>query len=137
MGADASNHLVAGERPPWSPWDDEYASTSDRFIWGTRASNLARAVTTLLGGPARVLDLGCGEGHDSVFLAEQGHDVIGLELSLDGLRKAARLAADQGVHVPWVCSAMPDVPVRGLFDLFLRFDSLCRRVSRLDHPQAR
>ena len=42
---------------------------------------------------------------------------MGLELSLDGLRKAARLAADRGVHVPWVCSAMPDVPVRGLFDL--------------------
>lgn len=121
-------------RAPWSPWDDEYASTPDRFIWGTRASNLARALTTLLGGPARVLDLGCGEGRDSVFLAEQGHDVIGLELSLDGLRKAARLAGDRGVHVPWVCAAMPDVPVRGPFDLVYSCGSI-HYVARRDRTR--
>jgi len=118
-------------RAPWSPWDDEYASTPDRFIWGTRASNLARALTTLLGGPARVLDLGCGEGRDSVFLAEQGHDVIGLELSLEGLRKAARLAADRGTRVGWVCAAMPDLPVRGPFGLVYSCGSI-HYVARRD-----
>lgn len=112
-----SGRVAAVERPPWSPWAREYASTPDRFIWGTRASPLASEATELLGRRARVLDLGCGEGRDSVFLAEQGHDVIGVEVALDGLRKAARLADARGVHVDWVCAAMPDLPVRGPFDL--------------------
>jgi tellurite methyltransferase len=105
------------EAPPWSPWAREYARTPDTFIWGTGPSSLAREVSPRLGGWGQVLELGCGEGRDSIFLAEQGHEVIGLELSLDGLRKAARLAADRGVRMPWVCAAMPDLPVRGPFDL--------------------
>ena len=105
------------EPPPWSPWGREYVNTPDRFIWGTRPSDLARETIELVGPRARVLDLGCGEGRDSVFLALQGHDVVGVDLSLDGLRKAARLAAERGVRVPWVCAALPDLPVRGPFDL--------------------
>lgn len=105
------------EPPPWSPWGREYVKTPDRFIWGTRPSALAREAIELTGPRARALDLGCGEGRDSVFLAEQGHDVVGVDLSLDGLRKAARLAEDRGVRVPWVCAALPDLPLRGAFDL--------------------
>jgi len=113
----ASERLATLERPPWSPWAREYLNTPNRFIFGTRPSALAREAGELTGHQARVLDLGCGEGRDSVFLAEQGHDVVGLDLSLEGLRKAARLAEDRGVRVPWVCAALPHLPVRGPFDL--------------------
>jgi len=110
----AVGRLAPLERPPWSPWGREYVNTPDRFIWGTRPSALAREATELTADRARVLDLGCGEGRDSVFLAEQGHDVVGVDLSLDGLRKAQHLAANRGVRVPWVCAALPDLPLRGL-----------------------
>ena len=113
----ADGHLATLERPPWSPWGREYVKTPDRFIWGTHESALAREVSQLAGPHARVLDLGCGEGRDSVFLAEQGHEVIGVDVSLEGLRKASRLAEYRGVRVPWVCAAVPDLPVRGPFDL--------------------
>lgn len=117
MVTDVASSVAPVEGPPWSPWDVEYAGTPDRFIWGTRASSLARALAPRLAAGARVLDLGCGEGRDSVFLAEQGHDVTGVELSLVGLRKAARLAAERGARVRWVCAAMPDLPMRGVYDL--------------------
>jgi len=134
VGADPASGSLVVERPPWSPWDETYANTPDRFIWGTRASNLARALTARLGERARVLDLGCGEGRDSVFLAEQGHDVVGLELSLEGLRKAARLAASRGLRVPWVCAALPDLPVRGPFDLVYSCGSI-HYVARQDRAR--
>jgi len=118
----------------WSPWGREYARTPDRFIWGTGPSSLAREVSALLVPGARVLDLGCGEGRDSVFLAEQGHAVVGLELSVAGLRKAARLAADRGVRVPWVCAALPALPLRGPFDLVFSCGSI-HYVSRTDRPR--
>ena len=81
-----------------------------------QASPLAREASEIVGRRTRVLDLGCGEGRDSVFLAEQRHDVVGLDLAL-GLRKASRLAEARGVRVAWVCAALPDLPVRGPFDL--------------------
>ncbi len=127
----ADGRLATLERRPWSPWGREYANTPGRFIWGTRPSALAREAGQLTGHRARVLDLGCGEGRDSVFLAQQGHDVVGVDVSLDGLRKATRLAADHGVRVPWVCAALPDVPVRGPFDLVYSCGSI-HYVARED-----
>ena len=118
----------------WSPWGREYARTPDRFIWGTGPSSLARDVARRLGPRARVLDLGCGEGRDSVFLAERGHSVVGLELSIDGLRKAARLAADRGVRVTWVCAALPVVPLSGPFDLVFSCGSI-HYVASADRPR--
>jgi tellurite methyltransferase len=112
-----SARMIDVERPPWSPWGREYVKTPTHFIWGTRPSELAREATALAGRRARVLDLGCGEGRDTVFLAEQGHDVVGVDLSIAGLRKAQRLAEARGVRVPWVCAELPDLPVRGPFDL--------------------
>lgn len=137
-GGDASGRRERGwqgfpapERPPSSPWAGEYARTPDRFIWGTQASSLAREAAALLTSCARVLDLGCGEGRDSVFLAQQGHEVVGLELSLDGLRKGARLAGGRGRPVRWVCAAMPDLPLRAPFALVYSCGSI-HYVARED-----
>jgi 2-polyprenyl-3-methyl-5-hydroxy-6-metoxy-1,4-benzoquinol methylase len=50
----------------------------------------------------RVLDVGCGEGRNSVWLARLGCDVTGLDVSPFALAKAKRLAAGQGVAVQYV-----------------------------------
>jgi SAM-dependent methyltransferase len=44
-----------------------------------------------------VLDAGCGVGVTSVWLAEQGHPVVGLDLSSVAVERARRLAAERGV----------------------------------------
>jgi SAM-dependent methyltransferase len=40
------------------------------------------------GGPARVLDLGCGEGHFAALLARAGADVIAADVAEEPLRRA-------------------------------------------------
>jgi len=48
-------------------------------------------------GP-RVLDLGCGEGRDSLFLARRGFDVTGVDVSRAALDRARERAAAEGVR---------------------------------------
>src|SRR6266851_2223257 len=107
-----------------SPWAREYARTPNRYIWGTEASALAKEVGALLPPGARVLDLGCGEGRDSVFFASQGCDVTAVDVSRAGLRKAERLAREKGVTVRWIPGGMSRVMVDGPFDLIYSFVSI-------------
>lgn len=128
-----------------SPWAREYARTPTTYIWGTAASSLAREVSALLPAGARVLDLGCGEGRDSVFFATQGRDVTGVDVSRAGLRKAKRLAREKGVAARWIQGDMPRVTVHGPFDLIYSCGSihyvprvertpLFRRLKALTRP---
>ena len=49
--------------------------------------------------PIKVLDIGCGEGKDAVFLARCGYDVSAFDISEAGLEKTQRLADKTRVHV--------------------------------------
>jgi tellurite methyltransferase len=100
-----------------SPWAREYVRTPTRYVWGTAPSRLAVDVARRLPARARVLDLGCGEGRDSVYFAARGHLVTGVDLSRAGLRKAERLARARGVAARWVGGDLARVPARGRFDL--------------------
>jgi len=99
-----------------SPWAREYARAPKTYIWGTAASLLARQVSARLPAGARVLDLGCGEGRDSVFFAERGFDVTGVDVARSGLAKAERLAGARGVRVRWVCGDIGGLATRRLGD---------------------
>ena len=85
-----------------SPWALEFARRPDEYILGTAPSRFARMLRPLLAPGARVLELGCGEGRDSVFFASSGCDVTAVDISSAGLRKAERLARVVGVEVRWV-----------------------------------
>lgn len=41
----------------------------------------------------RIIDLGCGEGRDSLYLLSQGHDVVSVDVSHTALTRARELAA--------------------------------------------
>ena len=117
-----------------NPWALEYTRTPDRFIWGTAPSRLAQDLAALVPPGARVLDLGCGEGRDSVYFASRGYDVTGLDVSAAGLEKAERLANERGVTVRWLCRSMLDLPVAGRFDVVYSCGSI-HHVPRDDRPQ--
>ena len=100
-----------------SPWAREYVRRPKEYIWGTGPSGFAQEVSGLLPPGARVLDLGCGEGRDSVFFATKGFQVTGVDVSRAGLAKAERLARERGVAVRWLCTDMARLRLDGPFDL--------------------
>lgn len=48
---------------------------------------------------ATVLDVGCGDGHNAVYLASLGYDVVGIDAAPAALRRARDTAAARGVQV--------------------------------------
>jgi SAM-dependent methyltransferase len=77
-------------------WDERY-DTAD-MIWTTDAN---RFLVEIAGGlePGRALDLACGEGRNTVWLAERGWTATGVDFSPVGLAKASRLAEARGVEI--------------------------------------
>jgi 2-polyprenyl-3-methyl-5-hydroxy-6-metoxy-1,4-benzoquinol methylase len=80
-------------------WDERYRGRE--LLWGAGPNRLLVEQTAdLLGGSA--LDAACGEGRNTIWLAEQGWRVTGVDFSSVGLSKAAVLAAQRGTEVDWV-----------------------------------
>ncbi len=100
-----------------SPWAREYVRTPREYIWGREPSVFAGELAALLPPGEQVLDLGCGEGRDSVFFAAAGFAVTGVEISVAGLRKAQRLAQERGVEVRWIQGDMAHLALGGPFGL--------------------
>jgi len=50
-----------------------------------------------------VLDVGCGEGRNSIFLAEKGFIVDAFDISEAGINKAKRIANTRGMDVNFMC----------------------------------
>ena len=75
-------------------WDERY-STGDKIWSGNPNPQLVAEVEGLTPGSA--LDLGCGEGGDVIWLAQQGWAVTGADFSSEGLARAAEHAAEAGV----------------------------------------
>ena len=86
-------------------WDNRYADRQQ--LWSGRPNGALVAETAEL-VPGQVLDVGCGEGSDAVWLARGGWDVTALEVSGVALERAAGHARDAGVAVRWVHAALTE-----------------------------
>src|SRR5207344_40619 len=87
-------------------WDQRYRAPE--YIFGTEPNVFLVSQEKRFKRGDRVLDVGCGEGRNSVWLARLGCDVTGLDVSPFALDKARRLAAGQGVAVQYVQTDIRD-----------------------------
>ena len=82
-----------------SPYQEWYKSPE--YYWGTEPSSLCLKIIAALPPvrPYRLLDVGCGEGKDAVFMARCGYDVTAFDIAQAGIDKALRLADEANVFV--------------------------------------
>jgi SAM-dependent methyltransferase len=81
--------------------------------------------------PARILDVGCGQGRDAVFLAEMGHRVVGVDISPNGIRDLTNAAEKRGLPIQGVVADIKTYKPDGLFDVIL----IDRTLHMLDEVQ--
>ena len=105
----------SGDPSVQAEWDRRYADQGQ--LWsGEPNGALVAEVAGLT--PGRVLDVGCGEGADAVWLARHGWDVTALEVSGVALQRAATHARDAGVTVRWVHAELAEAGLApATFDL--------------------
>lgn len=96
-------------------WDERYAGTGQ--VWSGQPNTVLVTEAARL-TPGRVLDVGCGEGADAVWLAGLGWEVTALDVSRVALRRASTHAEQAGAQVRWVHAGLLEAPLpRGGFDL--------------------
>ncbi len=78
-------------------WNERYGEAD--FAYGTAPNAWLAAQADRLPASGRALVPGDGEGRNGVWLAEQGLDVLALDLSAVSLARARRLAAERGVDI--------------------------------------
>jgi SAM-dependent methyltransferase len=78
-------------------WEKTFADKVDLF--GTEPSYPARKAAALFKreGAVRILELGSGQGRDTLFFAKAGFDVYALDYSQEGLEAIARKASSLGL----------------------------------------
>lgn len=87
----------SGEEPDYfeaASWQERYAGTDS--VWSGDANPQLVAEAGRL-TPGTALDVGCGEGGDVIWLAQQGWQVTGADFSANGLDRAAQHAEAAGV----------------------------------------
>jgi len=108
-------------------WNQRFES--EESYLGQKASPfLASEINTILGlAPGkRALDIACGEGRNSVFLARHGFSVTALDISDVGLEKGVRRAGQEGVTIDFQRVDLEEYRFTDTFDLIINFNFLLR-----------
>jgi SAM-dependent methyltransferase len=89
-------------------WDQRYADREQRWSGLPNGTLVVEIEGT---SPGTVLDVGCGEGADAIWLAGQGWTVTAVDISSLAVDRARRAAADAGVEVDWQVVDLPNEPL--------------------------
>lgn len=142
VAEDAARAVAARRAERNAGWETRYAEV-DGFWSGRVNATVAAVVGELVAGtvvagdvasgglasdepaagplePGSALDVGCGEGGDAVWLAEQGWTVTGVDVSATAIRRATDAAQARGLgpdRVRFVAVDASDALPEGAFDL--------------------
>ncbi|WP_246064955.1 class I SAM-dependent methyltransferase [Melghirimyces algeriensis] len=119
-------------------WDEVYASGDFQNYWDF-AYPSPELVAFVAGQPAPkgavALDVGCGAGREAIFLAEQGYQVIGVDLSPSALKIAEGRASKAGVTVDWRQGNALDLPLDDQSVSLVNDRGCFHVISETDRPQ--
>jgi SAM-dependent methyltransferase len=127
-------HGVGGNRL-LDTWDAAYRqSTPPAWDIGRPADELQKLVRDGTVRKCRAVDLGCGSGTDAIYLASQGFDVTGIDISPTALALAEEKARKAGVSVRWMLADVTALPEVGPFDFI--YDRGCYHNVRDQNLEA-
>lgn len=90
---------------------------------------------------ADVLDIGCGQGRDALFIARRGHHVVGVDRATTGIAQLLEEAQAEALHIEGVVADLSDFSPVGTYDVvvidrtlhMLEADTLLDVLERICH----
>lgn len=107
-------------------YDKYYAQGPDAL--GPPTKTLVAFLEGALRDTSTVLDVGCGQGRDALWLAKAGHKVVGIDPSSVGIAQLQEIATKQGLAITAVVADLENFQAAEDFDCVL-FD---RTLHMLD-----
>ncbi|WP_148411369.1 methyltransferase domain-containing protein [Murimonas intestini] len=104
------------DRKPF--WEQTYRDKNSSTFYKGPTVDLEEFYN-LLAPESKVLDVGCGEGRNSIFLAKHGHTVEAFDISEAGIDKARGIAEQQNVHVDFFVQDLALYNFSGKYDVIL------------------
>lgn len=110
-------------------WDERYVRNEIPWDTGCPDTYLVRTVSHWPVHRGKVLDVGCGTGTNSIWLAGQGFEVTGIDISGEAIAIARRRAADEGASCRFLCDDFLTVNIDAESQQFI-FDRGCFHAMR-------
>lgn len=110
-------------------YDKLYGTTPDAL--GEPTQIFVNFFQKLKGAKLRVLDVGCGQGRDALFIARLGHSVVGVDISPNGIRDLNEAARLENLRIEGVAADITKFTPDGIFDVVL----IDRTLHMLSEPK--
>ncbi len=104
-------------------WEEAFSKFEAVNTFGKPAEELISLVSSLPSG-ASVLDIGCGEGRNALYLAEQGFSVTAIDISAAGIQKLKHFADRKGFSITAEVQDMKQYVFMNNYDLIIAHGSL-------------
>lgn len=117
------------------------------YYWGVEPAELCHELIKLVkpGKDVKVLDIGCGEGKDAVFMAKQGYDVTAFDITTNGINKTIRMAEENNVKINAFVADINDFEIDDTFDIIYstgtiqyleddKIDGFFAKVQKMTRP---
>ena len=118
-------------------WDLDYESGDFRH-WEPNPSSpeLAALITAgLIVKNAKILDVGCGGGLDTIFMAQCGFSAVGVDLSRKALEIAKAREGKVHVKIDWLLGSVFDLPIESQTIDFVMDRGLFHLIKNVDRPK--
>lgn len=90
------------------------------YYWGLEPASFLDEMLDIINrdtSELKVLDIGCGEGKDAVYMAKQACNVTAFDITKSGIRKANKLAESENVKIDAFVADINDFTINDQFDI--------------------
>ncbi|AXT34509.1 GNAT family N-acetyltransferase [Phaeobacter sp. LSS9] len=98
-------------------FDRLYRSTAQAL--GAPSPEIVGFFSALTEGNLRVLDIGCGQGRDALFIARLGHSVVGVDIAPNGIKDLVAAGNHENLRVEGIVADILDFRPVGQFEVLL------------------
>lgn len=95
---------------------EEYKKSN--CLWGLKPNKYVTQIPKIIKS-GKVLDVGVGEGRNALFLAKQGFEVAGIDISKEAVNKFLKFAKKENLDVRGIVSDIVDFKFEAKYDIII------------------